>query len=76
MVHDWNGWKSYFSKGLRELLFEDYYLVGIMAGITMLQNGPLPRIFDEKVLDILFRKVQLYLVNVLLSYSEDLKYLD
>ena len=30
---------KYFEKGLRELLAEDYYYVGVMMGIALLQNG-------------------------------------
>lgn len=36
--------EKYFEKGLGELLAEDYYYVGVMMGIALLQNGQLPTI--------------------------------
>ena len=33
---------NYFNKDLEEYLADDYYNVGIMIGITLLQNGRLP----------------------------------
>lgn len=34
--------EKYFSNGLKEFLSEDYYYVGVMVGIALLQNGQLP----------------------------------
>ena len=46
--------KKYFEKGLRSQMSDDYYWVGVMCGITILQNGQMPRIFPVEVLDMLF----------------------
>lgn len=43
--------KKYFDDGLREYLAEDYYYVGIMVGIALLQNGALPAFMPNDVLD-------------------------
>ena len=45
---------KYFEHGLREHLSDEYYYVGIMCCIALLQNGQIPRIFPSEVLDQLF----------------------
>lgn len=43
--------EKYFDNGLREHLFEDYYHVGVMIGIALLQNGQLPRYMPLDIID-------------------------
>ena len=38
---------KYFDKGLQEYLSDDYYHVGIMIGIALLQNGQLPTFMPQ-----------------------------
>ena len=45
---------KYFEHGFREQLCEEYYYVGIMCTIALLQNGQSPRIFPSEVLEKLF----------------------
>ena len=42
--------QKYFDHGLRPLLAEDYFNVGIMMAIAMLQNGQLPLFVEEDIL--------------------------
>ncbi|XP_028408793.1 uncharacterized protein LOC114533337 [Dendronephthya gigantea] len=44
---------KYFDKGLREYLADDYYYVGIMIGIALLQNGQLPTFMPHDVIESL-----------------------
>ena len=37
---------KYFDNGLREYLSQDYYYVGIMIAVAMLQNGQMPAFID------------------------------
>ena len=46
--------KKYFEKGLRSQMSDDYYWVGVMCGIAIIQNGQMPKIFPVAVLDTLF----------------------
>ncbi|KAK3754310.1 hypothetical protein QZH41_018743 [Actinostola sp. cb2023] len=43
--------EKYFDKGLREHLSDDYYNVGIMIGIALLQNGQLPTYMPIDVIE-------------------------
>ena len=43
--------KKYFAKGLREFLSDEYYYVGIMTGIALLQNGQIPTYMPIDVID-------------------------
>ncbi|PFX27113.1 hypothetical protein AWC38_SpisGene8187 [Stylophora pistillata] len=43
--------KKYFDNVLRTYLSEDYYYVGIMVGIALLQNGAIPAFMPIEVLD-------------------------
>ena len=43
--------EKYFENGLREMLESDYYHVGIMVGIALLQNGQLPRFMPNDVIE-------------------------
>ena len=45
---------KYFDHGLKEHLAEDYYFVGQMAAIALLQNGQAPRYFSEELLNDIF----------------------
>nr|XP_034330272.1 uncharacterized protein LOC117690353 [Crassostrea gigas] len=46
--------EKYFDKGLREFMAADYTVIGKLIGLSMLQNGPVPTIFDESTLNRLF----------------------
>ena len=50
--------RKYFDHGLREHLAEDYFYVGAMCGIAMLQNGQVPRIYPDDVLEKMFNPSQ------------------
>ena len=50
--------QKYFDKGLRQYLSEDYYYVGIMIAIAMLQNGQLPVYMTPEVIDSVLSTVQ------------------
>ena len=41
---------KYFDNGLREYLSQDYYYVGIMIAVAMLQNGQMPAFIDDHIL--------------------------
>jgi hypothetical protein len=43
--------EKYFDQGLRQYLAKDYFYVGIMMAIAMLQNGQLPAFIQEEVLN-------------------------
>ena len=45
---------KYFDHGLKEYLTEEYYFVGQMAAIALLQNGQAPRYFSEELLNDIF----------------------
>eukprot|EP00112_Aurelia_sp_Birch-Aquarium-sp1_P000599 Seg10566.1 transcript_id=Seg10566.1/GoldUCD/mRNA.D3Y31 product="hypothetical protein" protein_id=Seg10566.1/GoldUCD/D3Y31 len=45
---------KYFENGLREHLSDEYYYLGVMCCVGLLQNGQVPRIFPTEVLDELF----------------------
>lgn len=45
---------KYFEQGLKEHLASDYFYVGQMAAIALLQNGQLPVYFPETVLQNIF----------------------
>ena len=49
---------KYFDKGLREYLADDYYNVGIMIGIALLQNGQLPTFLPPNVIESLVTKTE------------------
>ena len=42
--------EKYFDHGLREMLAEDYYYVGIMIAVAMLQNGQLPVFMEDNII--------------------------
>ncbi|XP_028408567.1 uncharacterized protein LOC114531117 [Dendronephthya gigantea] len=44
---------KYFDKGLKEHLFQDYKIVGLIMALSILQNGNIPR-FPEELLQELF----------------------
>ena len=43
--------EKYFAKGLREFLAHDYYYVGVMIGVTLLQNGQLPTLLPLDIIE-------------------------
>ena len=43
--------EKYFDRGLREHLSDDYFYVGIMMGIALLQNGQLPTFLPINVIE-------------------------
>ena len=45
---------TYFDNGIKEHLSEDYYYVGQMVGIALLQNGQLPVYIPEEILQAIF----------------------
>ena len=50
---------KYFDNGLREYLADDYYHVGIMIGIALLQNGQLPTFMPSDVIESLVSRVEI-----------------
>jgi len=40
---------------LRELLADDYYVVGVIMGLSIVQNGKIPQFFSEDQLDEIFQ---------------------
>ena len=42
--------EKYFEHGLRPLLLSDYYFVGVMIAVAMLQNGQLPVFLSDEIL--------------------------
>ena len=42
--------EKYFDNGLRQYLSKDYYYVGVMVGVAMLQNDQMPAFTDESIL--------------------------
>ncbi|KAK3746092.1 hypothetical protein QZH41_004617 [Actinostola sp. cb2023] len=46
--------QKYFDHGLKEHLAEDYFYIGQMAAIALLQNGQIPRYFPEECLQDIF----------------------
>ena len=45
---------KYFDHGLKEHLAEEYFFVGQMAAIALLQNGQAPKYFSEDLLNDIF----------------------
>ena len=46
--------EKYFSHGLREEFSEEYMFVGIILGMSCLQNGPIPQYISEEFLQAIF----------------------
>ena len=40
----------YFNNGLRQYLSQDYFYVGIMIAVAMLQNGQMPALIEDHIL--------------------------
>ncbi|XP_061171814.1 uncharacterized protein LOC133181305 [Saccostrea echinata] len=49
--------EKYFDHGIREHLAEDYTIVGKILALSILQNGKLPRFFDEELHSLVFSEV-------------------
>ena len=47
---NWQMKDKYFDNGLRQYLSKDYYYVGVMVGVAMLQNGQMPAFIDDSIL--------------------------
>lgn len=47
--------EKYFDHGLRQYLADDYYYVGIMMGIALLQNGQLPTFLPLNLIEELVK---------------------
>lgn len=47
--------EKYFDHGLRQYLADDYYYVGIMVGIALLQNGQLPTFLPLNLIEELVK---------------------
>ena len=47
--------EKYFDKDLREFIADDYYYIGVMMGIALLQNGQLPTILPLDIIDSLIQ---------------------
>ena len=45
---------KYFDNGLKEHLFEDYEIVGLIMGLSVLQGGKMPRFLTEDQLQDVF----------------------
>ena len=60
--------RRYFENGLKEHLSEDYFFVGQMAAIALLQNGQAPKYFSEDLLQDIFvseeREVSPYVLKL------------
>ena len=41
---------KYFNNGLRQYLSQDYFYVGIMIAVAMLQNGQMPAFIENHIL--------------------------
>ena len=48
--------EKYFANGLREFLSDEYYFIGVMMGIALLQNGQLPCFLPLDVIDRLVNR--------------------
>ncbi|XP_028415611.1 uncharacterized protein LOC114538969 [Dendronephthya gigantea] len=59
--------EKYFDHGLRELLKDEYEIVGTIMGLSILQNGKLPQFIPPDVISALFD------VNVKLACIENLR---
>ncbi|XP_061167403.1 uncharacterized protein LOC133176276 [Saccostrea echinata] len=46
--------EKYFDKGLRDYMHADYTVIGKIIGLSILQNGPVPKFLDENILNRLF----------------------
>ena len=46
--------KNYFDNGLRDLLADEYFFVGIMVAIALFQNGQLPVYMPETTIQSVF----------------------
>lgn len=49
---------KYFDQGLRQYLANEYFYVGIMMALAMLQNGPMPAFIKEEILNIILSPSQ------------------
>ena len=63
---------KYFDCGLKEHLAEDYYYVGQMAAIALLQNGQAPKYFPEDILKDIFVSEESVMSPCILKLREGL----
>lgn len=50
--------EKYFDNGIRDLLADDYYIVGVIIGLSIIQNGKIPQFFSEDQLVNIFNSIQ------------------
>ncbi len=62
---------KYFEKGIKEHLSEDYFYVGQMASIALLQNGQLPVYIPEEILQQVFSNENEQLSPCIMSLNEE-----
>ena len=64
--------RRYFENGLKEHLSEDYFFVGQMAAIALLQNGQTPKYFSEDLLQDIFLTEEREVSSCVLKLREGL----
>ena len=50
--------EKYFQDGLKSHYMEDYFYVGVMVGISLVQGGIVPMIFNNEELDQIFNVIE------------------
>lgn len=50
--------EKYFDNGIRDLLADEYYIVGVIIGLSIIQNGKIPQFFSEDQLVNIFNSIQ------------------
>ncbi|KAK3741250.1 hypothetical protein QZH41_007449 [Actinostola sp. cb2023] len=63
--------QKYFDHGLKEHLAEDYFYIGQMAAIALLQNGQIPRYFPEECLQDIFVNEKKTVLNALSKFRKE-----
>ena len=48
--------EKYFDKGIREHLADDYETVGILMGLSIVQNGTIPQFLDQELMEQIFNE--------------------
>lgn len=65
--------KKYFDQGIREHLSEDYFMVGLIIGLSVVQNGKIPRFLDEQLLMDIFQNSSASLCSAIVNIRKGLK---
>ncbi|XP_022780955.1 uncharacterized protein LOC111322165 isoform X1 [Stylophora pistillata] len=50
--------EKYFDNGIRDLLADEYYIVGVIIGLSIIQNGKITQFFSEDQLENIFNSIQ------------------